>query len=114
VLNVGSDFSAGTKSWWVHHVRSGIEQICRPRADDLLHGSHGATEGGQPTCSGSTWYTPGGLISQAARHTHAHVHGARGMCTCTARVVCVCMACACVCAWRVRACIRTVARPTVS
>ena len=74
VLHVGSDVSAGTKSWWVHLVRSGIERICRPRADDLLDGSHGAAgaaaggaEGGQQrSCSGSTWYTPGGLISQAA------------------------------------------------
>ena len=90
MLNVGSDFSAGTKSWWVHLVHSGIEQICRPRADDLLHGSHGAAEGGQPTCSGSTWYTPGGLISQAAY-----------ACACAWRTRGMCMACV-VCAWRVR------------
>ena len=98
VLHVGSDVSAGTKSWWVHLVRSGIERICRPRADDLLHGPHGAAGGAaggqQRSCSGSTWYTPGGLISQAAyaRHTHAHD---------------VCMACA----WRVHGmCARWLAR----
>ena len=85
VLHVGSDVSAGTKSWWVHLVRSGIERICRPRADDLLHGSHGAAgaaeggaEGGQQrSCSGSTWYTPGGLISQAAYAWYRHAHGGR-------------------------------------
>ena len=85
----GDDLSlhhaTGTKSWWVHLVHSGIERICRPGGDDLLQSV--ALEGGNPTCSGITWYTPGGLISQvatptldAARHActlpgmHAHAH----------------------------------------
>ena len=81
MLHVGSDVSAGTKSWWVHLVRSGIEKICRPRADDRLHGSRAAAEGGeQRGCPGSTWYTPGGLISQAACAWHTHAHGVRMAC----------------------------------
>ena len=91
-LSVGSELSAAAESWWIHLVHSGIEQICRPRADDLLHGSHGAEEADRLTCSGSTWYTPGGLISQAARgmvyEWHVHVHGVHGVCM--------------VCAWCVR------------